>query len=195
MLRKGVYLQLKTERTSEIFKQFLELPLRDWSRIGLCVDDRTAADLLDRGSMLRYPGAWHHEIDALQKTRLPRPSDRGPPLFHADERIRVGDQLLNPCSDLGEGLLPADRLPAPGVSRSHSFQRMLDPEGIVERLDSGLAFEAQSAELCESLFRRGPVGDPVRVVVFIHVAVVRVIGVSIQFDQYPFLDLGTDAAP
>ncbi len=51
MLRKGVYLQLKTERTADILRQFLELPLRDWSRVGLCVDDRTAADLLGRGSM------------------------------------------------------------------------------------------------------------------------------------------------
>ena len=51
MLRKGVYLQLKTERTREIIEQFLELPLSDWSRVGLCVDDRTAADLFDRGSM------------------------------------------------------------------------------------------------------------------------------------------------
>ena len=112
-----------------------------------------------------------------------------------DERVWVGDQLPNPGSDLGEGLIPADRLPAAGVSRPHSLQRMLDPEGIVERLYSGLAFQAQPAELGESFFWRGPVGDPVRVVVFVHIAVVGVIGVAIQFDQYPFLDLGTDAAP
>lgn len=51
MLRKGVHLQLKTERTAEIIKQLLEMPLRDWRQVGLAVDDRTAADLLDRGGM------------------------------------------------------------------------------------------------------------------------------------------------
>ncbi len=51
MLRKGVHLQLKTERTAEIVKQLLDLPLRDWRNVGLAVDDRTAADLLDRGGM------------------------------------------------------------------------------------------------------------------------------------------------
>lgn len=51
MLRKGLHLQLKTERTVEIIKQFLELPLRDWRNVGLAVDDRTVADLLDRGGM------------------------------------------------------------------------------------------------------------------------------------------------
>lgn len=51
MLRKGVHLQLKTERTAEMIRQFLDLPLRDWRNVGLAVDDRTAADLLDRGGM------------------------------------------------------------------------------------------------------------------------------------------------
>ncbi|MBA2304161.1 MAG: adenine deaminase [Acidobacteria bacterium] len=51
MLRKGVHLQLKTERTADIIKQLLDLPLRDWRNVGLAVDDRTAADLLDRGGM------------------------------------------------------------------------------------------------------------------------------------------------
>ena len=51
MLRKGVHLQLKTERTSDIIKQFLATPLRDWRNVGLAVDDRTVADLLDRGGM------------------------------------------------------------------------------------------------------------------------------------------------
>ena len=51
MLRKGVHLQLKTERTAEMIRQFLELPLRDWRNVGLAVDDRTAADLIDRGGM------------------------------------------------------------------------------------------------------------------------------------------------
>ena len=51
MLRKGVHLQLKTERSAEILRQFLALPLRDWRNVGLAVDDRTAADLLDRGGM------------------------------------------------------------------------------------------------------------------------------------------------
>lgn len=51
MLRKGLHLQLKTERTAEMIRQFLDLPLRDWRNVGLAVDDRTAADLLDRGGM------------------------------------------------------------------------------------------------------------------------------------------------
>jgi adenine deaminase len=51
MLRKGVHLQLKTERTADIIKQLLGLPLRDWRNVGLAVDDRTVADLLDRGGM------------------------------------------------------------------------------------------------------------------------------------------------
>ena len=51
MLRKGVHLQLKTERTSDIIKQLLATPLRDWRNVGLAVDDRTVADLLDRGGM------------------------------------------------------------------------------------------------------------------------------------------------
>jgi adenine deaminase len=51
MLRKGVHLQLKTERAAEMIKQFLHLPLRDWRSVGLAVDDRTVADLLDRGGM------------------------------------------------------------------------------------------------------------------------------------------------
>jgi adenine deaminase len=46
-----VHLQLKTERTAEMIRQFLDLPLRDWRHVGLAVDDRTAADLLDRGGM------------------------------------------------------------------------------------------------------------------------------------------------
>ena len=51
MLRKGVHLQLKTERTAEMIRQFLDLPLRDWRNVGLAVDDRTVAELLDRGGM------------------------------------------------------------------------------------------------------------------------------------------------
>jgi adenine deaminase len=51
MLRKGVHLQLKTERTAEMIRQFVDLPLRDWRNVGLAVDDRTAADLLDRGGI------------------------------------------------------------------------------------------------------------------------------------------------
>jgi adenine deaminase len=51
MLRKGVHLQLKTERTAEIVRQLLDLPLRDWRNVGLAVDDRTAAELLDRGGI------------------------------------------------------------------------------------------------------------------------------------------------
>ena len=51
MLRKGVHLQLKTERSADIIKQFLDVPLRDWRNVGLAVDDRTASELLDRGGM------------------------------------------------------------------------------------------------------------------------------------------------
>lgn len=51
MLRKGVHLQLKTDRTGEIIKQLLGLPLRDWRNVGLAVDDRTAAELLDLGGI------------------------------------------------------------------------------------------------------------------------------------------------
>jgi len=51
MLRKGVHLQLKTERTADIIAQLLAMPLRDWRNVGLAVDDRTAAELIDRGSM------------------------------------------------------------------------------------------------------------------------------------------------
>ncbi|MEO5894544.1 MAG: adenine deaminase C-terminal domain-containing protein [Vicinamibacterales bacterium] len=51
MVRKGVHLQLKTERTGDIIKQLLALPLRDWRNVGLAVDDRTVADLIDRGGM------------------------------------------------------------------------------------------------------------------------------------------------
>lgn len=51
MLRKGVHLQLKTERTAELIAQLLELPLREWRNVGLAVDDRTAADLIDRGGL------------------------------------------------------------------------------------------------------------------------------------------------
>jgi adenine deaminase len=51
MLRKGVHVQLKTERSAEMIRQFLDLPLRDWRNVGLAVDDRTVADLLDRGGM------------------------------------------------------------------------------------------------------------------------------------------------
>ena len=51
MLRKGVHIQLKTERTGDMIRQFLDLPLRDWRNVGLAVDDRTAADLLERGGM------------------------------------------------------------------------------------------------------------------------------------------------
>jgi adenine deaminase len=51
MLRRGVALQLKTERTADIIASFLKLPLPDWRNVGLTVDDRTVADLLDRGSI------------------------------------------------------------------------------------------------------------------------------------------------
>ncbi len=51
MLRKGVHLQLKTERTADMIKQFVSLPLRDWRNVGLAVDDRTVAELLDRGGI------------------------------------------------------------------------------------------------------------------------------------------------
>lgn len=64
MLRKGVDIQLKTERTEEIFRQFLELPLKDWRHVGLAVDDRTAADLLERGSL-------NHEVQRAIEWGVP----------------------------------------------------------------------------------------------------------------------------
>ncbi len=51
MLRRGIALQLKTERTGDLIRRFLELPLKDWRGVGLAVDDRTAAELLERGSL------------------------------------------------------------------------------------------------------------------------------------------------
>jgi adenine deaminase len=51
MLRKGVHVQLKTERSAEIISELVNAPLRDWRHVGLAVDDRTAADLLDRGGI------------------------------------------------------------------------------------------------------------------------------------------------
>ncbi|MBL8143996.1 MAG: adenine deaminase [Acidobacteria bacterium] len=60
MLRKGVHLQLKTERTAELIAALLALPLRDWRNVGLAVDDRTAADLIDRG------GIDHEVRDAIR---------------------------------------------------------------------------------------------------------------------------------
>lgn len=64
MLRKGVHLQLKTERTAEMIRQFLALPLKDWRNVGLAVDDRTAADLLDRGGI-------DHEVRAAIALGVP----------------------------------------------------------------------------------------------------------------------------
>jgi adenine deaminase len=51
MLRKGVHLQLKTDRTAEMLKQLVDLPLRDWRNVGLAVDDRPAPELLDLGGI------------------------------------------------------------------------------------------------------------------------------------------------
>lgn len=51
MLRRGTYLQLKTGRTADIIRQFLELPLKDWRQVGLAVDDRPVDELLEHGSM------------------------------------------------------------------------------------------------------------------------------------------------
>jgi adenine deaminase len=51
MLRKGVHLQLKTDRTAEMIRQFVDLPLRDWRNVGLAVDDRPASELLDLGGI------------------------------------------------------------------------------------------------------------------------------------------------
>ena len=64
MLRKGVHLQLKTERTADIIKQLLDTPLRDWRNVGLAVDDRTVADLLDRGGM-------NHEVRTAMSLGVP----------------------------------------------------------------------------------------------------------------------------
>ena len=70
MLRKGVHLQLKTERTGEIIRQLLDLPLRDWRQVGLAVDDRTAADLLDRGG---------HGLRSADRDRAGRAARHGLP--------------------------------------------------------------------------------------------------------------------
>ena len=51
MLRKGVHLELKTERSAEIIKQFLAVPIQDWRNVGLSVDDRSAWDLYQRGGL------------------------------------------------------------------------------------------------------------------------------------------------
>ena len=51
MLRKGVHLELKTERSAEIIKQFLAVPIKDWRNVGLSVDDRSAWDLRQRGGL------------------------------------------------------------------------------------------------------------------------------------------------
>jgi adenine deaminase len=51
MLRKGVHLQLKTERSADVIADLLRAGIRDWRNVGLAVDDRTAADLLDRGGL------------------------------------------------------------------------------------------------------------------------------------------------
>ncbi len=64
MLRKGVHLQLKTERTGDLIRQLLDLPLRDWRSVGLAVDDRTAAELLDRGGI-------DHEVRAAIALGVP----------------------------------------------------------------------------------------------------------------------------
>jgi adenine deaminase len=51
MLRKGVHIQLKTERSAEIIADLLKSGVRDWRHVGLAVDDRTVAELLDRGGI------------------------------------------------------------------------------------------------------------------------------------------------
>jgi len=64
MLRKGLCLQLKADRTEDIVKQFLELPLRAWRQVGLAVDDRPADELLEMGSL-------DHEIRRLIEYGVP----------------------------------------------------------------------------------------------------------------------------
>ena len=51
MLRKGLHVQLKIDRTAEIIEQLLKLPLKDWRQVGLAVDDRPADELLEIGSL------------------------------------------------------------------------------------------------------------------------------------------------
>lgn len=51
MLRKGVHIQLKTERSAEIIADLLKSGVRDWRHVGLAVDDRTVAELFDRGGI------------------------------------------------------------------------------------------------------------------------------------------------
>jgi adenine deaminase len=51
MLRKGLALQLKIDRTVDIVKELIRLPLKDWRNIGIAVDDRPADELLETGSI------------------------------------------------------------------------------------------------------------------------------------------------
>jgi adenine deaminase len=101
MLRKGVHLQLKTDRTGEIIKQLLGLPLRDWRNVGLAVDDRTAAELLDVGGI-------DHEVRTAIALGVPPVT-----AYQAvvAEQVRTLDRVaagLRPVASLAEH--PTDRL-------------------------------------------------------------------------------------
>jgi adenine deaminase len=51
MLRRGLAIQLKVDRTVELIQGLLNLPLKDWRNVGLAVDDRPADELQEIGSL------------------------------------------------------------------------------------------------------------------------------------------------
>ena len=66
MLRKGLCLQLKIDRTVELVQQLLKLPLKDWRQMGLAVDDRPADELQEIGSI-------DHEVRRAIELGVPVP--------------------------------------------------------------------------------------------------------------------------
>ena len=70
MLRKGVYLQLKTDRTADIFREFLALPVPDWRNIGL-VGRRPYGR---RAARLRRPRQRGPELRSSSACRRSRPT-------------------------------------------------------------------------------------------------------------------------
>ena len=76
---------------------------------------------------------------------------------------------------------------------------MLDPERIIDRLHTGLPFEAHPAELCERVRWRSGIGQAIRLefTSFInkHIPIVRVIRIAVNLDQDSFLHLRADATP
>ena len=66
MLRRGLCLQLKTDRTEDIIRRLLSMPLKDWQLVGLAVDDRPADELLAYGSL-------DHEVRRAIELGVPAP--------------------------------------------------------------------------------------------------------------------------